>query len=172
MKKFNSDTVFDIINYTFVTLLFVLILYPVIYVCSASVSDGDALISGKVRLFPVGFNLEAYKLVFEYPGILRGYLNTIFYTFAGTFISVCLTVMAAYPLSRKDLPGRGFIMFLFTFTMLSNGGLIPTLYLWCCLCPAPSLPLTAFSMGLVYGTTIIMRWYICKIGNCILFKLT
>lgn len=126
---YTSDTIFDIFNYLFVTIIFIAVLYPVLHVCSASVSRASAIISGKVGILPVGFSLEAYKLVFNYPGIIDGYKNTVFYTLVGTLISVVLTVMAAYPLSRKDLPGRNIIMFLFTFTMLFSGGLIPTFLL-------------------------------------------
>lgn len=57
--------------------------------------------------------------------VVSSYANSIFYTVAGTFINLCMTLIAAYPLSRKDLPGRGYITFFFTFTMFIGGGMIP-----------------------------------------------
>ena len=82
--------------------------------------------AGKVFLLPVDFSLEGYKTVFKTNEVLIGYRNTIFYTVVGTFINVGMTMAAAYPLSRKDLPHRKLIMFLFTFTMIFSGGMIPT----------------------------------------------
>ena len=71
------------------------------------------------------FSLEGYKAVFSNDDIITGYMNTIFYTVCGTFVNVCVTVIAAYPLSRKDLVGQNFFAFLFSFTMLFSGGMIP-----------------------------------------------
>lgn len=120
-----SDKIFNVVNYVILSMFFVIVLYPLIYVISASFSSAEAVISGKVWLLPVDFNIEGYKAVFKHRYIMTGYGNSIFYTFTGTLINVCLTVFAAYPLSRKDFYGRGFFMFLLTFTMLFNGGLIP-----------------------------------------------
>ena len=77
-------------------------------------------------LWPVDVTLRGYKTVFEYPTVLRGYLNTFFYTFSGTLINIALTMIAAYPLARPQLPGRKGLMLLFSFTMLFSGGMIPT----------------------------------------------
>ena len=81
--------------------------------------------AGKVTLWPVDFSLRGYQAVFEYKSVFIGYRNTIFYTVVGTLINVAMTMLAAYALARKTLPGRGFFTFLFTFTMMFNGGLIP-----------------------------------------------
>jgi multiple sugar transport system permease protein/putative aldouronate transport system permease protein len=81
---------------------------------------------GRVWLWPVKPSLEGYKAVFQYNDVWIGYGNTIFYTFFGTLLNVSMTMMVAYPLSRKDFVGRNLVMFLFTFTMFFNGGLIPT----------------------------------------------
>ena len=85
----------------------------------------SAVVSGRVWLLPVGFNPGAYKAVVTYPGIWRAYANSVFYTAAGAGVSVVLTILAAYPLSRPDFRARNFYMVVFTFTMLFNGGLIP-----------------------------------------------
>lgn len=104
----------------------VVALYPLLYVVSSSFSSPEAVTSGKVFLWPVDFSLEAYKAVFEYKDIWTGYANTIFYATVGTVINVLLTLMIAYPLSRKKLYGRKQITFLLTFTMMFNAGMIPT----------------------------------------------
>ena len=99
--------------------------YPLIYIVSASFSSPQAVSAGKVVLWPVDISIEGYRAVFRDPNLLIGYRNTIFYTIAGTFINVSMTMAAAYPLSRRELVGRGIFLFLFSFTMLFNGGLIP-----------------------------------------------
>ena len=125
IRKSGSDKVFDGIVLVFLTLLLILVLYPLIYIVSASFSSASAVTSGKVILLPVDFSLEGYKAVFENKDIWLGYKNTIIYTVCGTFINVAVTLMAAYPLSRKDLKGKGILTFFFTFTMLFGGGMIP-----------------------------------------------
>ncbi len=121
-----GDKIFNIINHSILIISLLLVLYPIIFVLSASVSSPHAVMTGKVWLFPVDFSLDGYKAVFEEKDIWVGYGNSIYYTVFGTIISVIVTVMAAYPLSRKDFVGRNVIMFAFTFTMLFNGGMIPT----------------------------------------------
>ena len=103
-----------------------IVLVPLLFVLAASFSDPDLVVRGKVLLFPKGFTLKAYQMVFENKDIWKGFRNTCFYTVAGTAISVALTVLAAYPLSKKDLPGRNVLMMLILFTMYFSGGIIPT----------------------------------------------
>ncbi|MGC4106327.1 MAG: carbohydrate ABC transporter permease [Thermomicrobiales bacterium] len=121
-----GDRIFNIVNYTILLLFLLAVAYPLIYVVSASLSDPRAVISGKMWLWPVDVTLEGYRAVFRNPKIVTGFRNSLFYTVSGTVISVTLTLLAAYPLSRRDLKGRGIVMGLFLFTMLFNGGLIPT----------------------------------------------
>ena len=121
-----ADKVFHVLNYTFLTIVAIVILMPLMNVVSSSLSDPWALGRGSVRLFPVGFNLEAYRLLLNQQTLMTGFYNTIFYTVTGTTLNVVITVMCAYPLSRNDLVGRKLIMFYFTFTMLFSGGMIPT----------------------------------------------
>ena len=111
-----------------VVMIFLLIvtLYPLIYVLSASFSSPQAVGNGQVVLWPVDFSIRGYQEVFEYQVVWLGYKNTIFYTLVGTAINVVMTMMAAFALSKKTLPGRTFFTFLFTFTMLFSGGLVPT----------------------------------------------
>ncbi|WP_284639420.1 carbohydrate ABC transporter permease [Paenibacillus silviterrae] len=120
-----SDKIFYLINDLILLFALLIVLYPLIYVFSASFSDKLAIISGKVFLWPVDFSLEGYIAVFKDSRIMPAYGNTIFYTVVGTTINVVLTILAAYPLSRKTMVGRNLIMYLFAFTMLFHGGLIP-----------------------------------------------
>lgn len=121
-----EDKIFTVVNYTILCLVLVIVLYPLIYILSASFSSTQAVVAGKVRFLPVEFSLDGYKAIFKTDQIWVGYMNSIKYAFFGTLVNVVITIMAAYPLSRKDLYGRGFFMAIFTFTMLFNGGLIPT----------------------------------------------
>ena len=126
IRESRVDRIFNLVNYTILTVFLLIILYPLIYVVSASFSDGAAVISGRVVLWPVDFSLEAYKKIFQYESIWTGYSNSLFYAVVGTVVNVTLTLFAAYPLSRPDLYGRKLILGLFVFTMFFNGGLIPT----------------------------------------------
>jgi putative aldouronate transport system permease protein len=119
------DRFFLMFNDMILLAALLLVLYPVIYIVSSSFSSPIAVSSGKVVLYPVDFSLRGYKAVFEYRDIVKGFANTIFYTISGTLINLTMTILAAYPLSRKRMPGKGIIMFLFTFTMIFSGGLIP-----------------------------------------------
>lgn len=103
----------------------VIIAYPLFFVVIASFSDPQAVLGGKITFWPVGFNLESYKMILKEPKIWNGYRNTIFYTVLGTFINFILTTLTAYPLSRKDMPCRKLLTFFITFTMLFGGGMIP-----------------------------------------------
>ena len=104
----------------------IVVLYPLIFVVSASFSDPDYVLNGEVVLLPKGITFEAYKMVFQNSDIWTGYMNSIIYTLFGTFISMFLTVCLAYPLSRKDMPHRRLLTLLIIFTMYFNGGMIPT----------------------------------------------
>ena len=120
------DRVFNVVNYLVLALFLVVVLYPLIYIVSASFSSAAAVTSGEVWLWPVDVTLDGYEAIFKHHLLVRGFLNSLFYTVVGTAVSVTLTILAAYPLSRKDLYGGGPIMFLFFFTLLFSGGLIPT----------------------------------------------
>jgi putative aldouronate transport system permease protein len=121
-----GDLIFVTVIYIILIFLFILVLYPLIFVLSASFSDPDMVGSGQMILWPVGFTLSGYKYVFGYQEIWTGYANTIFYTFVGTAFNLIVTLTCAYSLSRKDLYGRNFVMTLFIVTMYFSGGLIPT----------------------------------------------
>lgn len=128
IRESGSDRVFTIVNYVILSIVLILVLYPLIYVVSASFSSSYAVLSGKVWLWPVEPSLDGYKAVFKNKNIVTGFQNTVFYTAVGTFINVIMTILAAYPTSRRDFRGRNFFMLLFVFTMMFSGGLIPTYF--------------------------------------------
>jgi multiple sugar transport system permease protein/putative aldouronate transport system permease protein len=107
-------------------ILLVIIVYPLIYMVSSSFSSGRAVSSGRVVLLPVEPTLDGYHTVFSYKSVLLGYRNTILYTVVGTSLNVMMTLIAAFPLSRKNFQGRNFYMTLFIITMFFSGGLIPS----------------------------------------------
>lgn len=126
IKDTRGDRVFMAINYLALTILLLIVLYPLVYILSASFSDPRAVTSGKVWLWPVDPTLKGYEAIFKNKLLVSGFANALFYTTVGTLINVVMTILAAYPLSRPDLPGRGFLTILFFFTTLFSGGLIPT----------------------------------------------
>ena len=124
-----TDKVLDIVNHLILGIAVLLVLYPMYFVVIASFSDPVAINNGQVRLLPIGFNTLGYQKIFENVKIWRSYSNTIFYTVVGTSINIILTMMLAYPLSRKNFFAKGPLMIFVMFTMYFQGGLIPT-YLW------------------------------------------
>lgn len=121
-----TDRMFMIVIGILLLTITAIVLVPLIYVVASSFSSPQAVISGQVSLWPVDFTTRGYVTALSNPRVLVGFLNTIMYTAGGTAISVTMTVLIAYPLSRPDLPGRGIILGLLIFTMLFQGGLIPT----------------------------------------------
>lgn len=126
VKETKRDKIFLGINYLIVTFALVIVLYPLIYVVSASISSPQYVASGEMWLLPKGITWEGYQRVFENSQIWRGYANTIVYTVVGTCISLIITIPAAYALSRKDFVGRNFFTGMFMVTMFFGGGMVPT----------------------------------------------
>ena len=121
-----GDKIFDIIVWLLVILAIVFCVYPFLYVLSVSLSDGAAVNRGDVWLLPVGFDLKAFKMVLGYKDLWTSYGNTVIYTVAGTICNVAFSILAAYPLSRKQFFLRKKLNFFLAFTMYFSGGLIPT----------------------------------------------
>ncbi|MFC9707788.1 carbohydrate ABC transporter permease [Paenibacillus sp. NPDC056933] len=126
IKESAVDKTFLITIYILLSIVALVVIYPLIFIVSSSISSPAAVTSGRVWLWPVDISFNGYKTLFNTPEILIGYGNSIFYTVAGTLISVALTIMIAYPLSRKTFFGRNTLMMVITFTMIFSGGLIPT----------------------------------------------
>lgn len=129
IKQSGEDRVFSIIAYTLATLALLVTLYPLIYCVSASFSSPLEVVKGNVLLFPKDVTMIAYKTVAKNHSMLIGYRNTIIYTVIGTSINLLMTIMVAYPLSKKDFRGRNLIAILFTVTLFFSGGMIPNFLL-------------------------------------------
>ena len=125
VRESRGDRVYYAIVYFVLLLLALIVVYPLYFVVIASFSSADAVLAGKVYLFPVDIDFTGYIRCFERTDIWIGYGNTIWYTLAYTILSVVFTVTAAWALSRKTLPFRKFWMIFFTITMFFGGGLIP-----------------------------------------------
>lgn len=125
VKMSPGDKALTVFNYVFCFLAACITLYPLIYVFSMSISAPEAVISNTVTLLPKGFSTKAYEMIFRNKDVWRSYYNTVWYTVVGTAISTSLTMMAAYPLSRKQFFLRRQLSFFFTLSMFFSGTLVP-----------------------------------------------
>ena len=126
IKRTPGEWAFDIINTIILIQIIVVTLYPFVYVLFASISNPSMIASHTgLLLWPIGFDLSSYKAVLENPNILMGYKNTIFYVLVGTSVSLLMTILTAYVLSRKGYMLKRFLTFMAVFTMFFSGGLIP-----------------------------------------------
>jgi len=121
-----ASRTFDVINVVFLCLLSLSFLYPVFYVIAISLSSPTPIITGKVTFYPIDFTVSAYKHIFRDSSIINAFVFTTQLTVAGTAVSLIITSLAAYPLTRKQLKGSGAIMKIIVFTMYFSGGMIPT----------------------------------------------
>ena len=126
IKDAIEDRIIGVAVSSILILICLIIMYPLIFMVTASISDPFTVASGQIWLFPKGITFDAYSRVFKNPDIMMGYGNTIIYTVVGTLINVFLTMLTAYPLTRKDLKYRNILSAVFAFTMLFGGGMIPT----------------------------------------------
>lgn len=122
-----GERIFKVINYIILFTVMVIALYPCWFVLVASLSNPDQIYnSNGILLWPKDFGLYSYSSVLEYEFLWIGYRNTIFYTIFGTALSVVLTILGAFGLSRKGLPGKNIILGFIMVTMYFSGGMIPT----------------------------------------------
>ena len=126
MKRWNREKIFDVAIAIIMGLVALLFLLPLLNVLACSFSSPERVVAGEVGLFPVEFTVRGYQEVFANDSLMRGFLNTLFYTFLGTVIQVTLQMLCAYPLSRSDFKGRKFLNIFLTLTMFVSGGMIPT----------------------------------------------
>ena len=126
MKRWNREKIFDVAIAIIMGLVALLFLLPLLNVLACSFSSPEKVVAGEVGLFPVEFNVRGCQEVFANDSLMRGFLNTLFYTFLGTVIQVTLQMLCAYPLSRPDFKGRKFLNIFLTLTMFVSGGMIPT----------------------------------------------
>lgn len=121
-----SDKVFDFVVFTLLTLVMLVVAYPLYFVIISSFSDPKAVAAGNVTLYPIGFTLEGYAKVMEEENVIRGFLNSLYYTVLGVSINLLVTLPTSYALSRKEFFARKPITMFYLFTMFVGGGLIPT----------------------------------------------
>jgi putative aldouronate transport system permease protein len=126
IKESYGSRLFDMLNIALMILLIVVMMYPMVFVFSASISDNAMVSSGRVVLWPKSVTLLAYKRIVFNPDIWISYWNTIRYSLVHTLLTLIATSAMAYPLAKKWLPGRRTILLLAAFTLLFGGGLIPT----------------------------------------------
>ncbi len=124
-RESGSDRIFYAVNLAILLLLAAIVVYPLYFIVIASISNADAVLGGRVFLYPVDITLVGYSKIVERTDVWRGYLNTIIYTFLSTLLSLFVTILAGWALSRKTLPFRKFFMVFFIITMFFGGGLIP-----------------------------------------------
>lgn len=125
MKVSKGDRIFNIINAVVMAIICIVIVYPIYYVAIASVTDPVVVSTGVPLFYPVKLYLKGYETTLNYTPLWTSYKNTIIYTVVGTLVSLFCTIPAGYALSRKDMPGRRGLIFVFTFTMFFSGGIIP-----------------------------------------------
>lgn len=126
IKQTGADKAFDAVNMILMIFALLVVAYPLIYILSCSFSDPKAVTAGKIWLYPVDFSVYGYETVLKFNNIWTGYWNSLVYMVLGTVVGLITTVCAAYPLSKRDLKGRGLFNAIFFFTMLFNGGIVPT----------------------------------------------
>lgn len=126
LRETKADKVFDKINCLIAILILLIVAYPIWIVIISSISDPYALLAGKVKILPVGFTLDGYSAIFRHKQVWTGMYNSVLYTVFGTLVNMFMTIIAAYPLSRKDFTLNAPLSLLFAFTMWFSGGLIPT----------------------------------------------
>lgn len=125
LKRKRNDTIFYLINAFLLGVVALIVLYPLYFIIIASISDPDAVLAGKVVLYPVDITLSGFQKIMERTDVWRGYLNTIIYTVITVVLSLVVTIPAGWALSRKTLPGKKFWMIYFIIPMFFGGGLIP-----------------------------------------------
>lgn len=127
IRKKPSRLLFEFLNMVFMLFMIVISFYPILYVVFASFSDSDALVrnGGQMLFRPLGFTLNAYKSAFMNPNIVSGYMNTLFIVVVGLVVSMLLSIVGAYFLSRKNLMFQKGITMMIMITMWFSGGLIP-----------------------------------------------
>lgn len=126
MRATTGEKIFYVINYIILSLIALSCIIPLMNVIALSLSNADAIMSGKVSLIPVGWTLFSFKSLIEGTPIINAFWNSVEITIIGTILSLVVTIMAAYPLSRKQFYARNFFTMAMVFTMIFSGGLIPT----------------------------------------------
>ena len=126
LKRARADVIYDTVIFIILTILFLLVAYPLYFVIISSISDPIEVSAGKVTIAPVGFTLDGYKEVFKTKTVMRGYLNSLIITVLGTSINLLVTIPTSYALSRPDFTLKRPITLFYILTMFVGGGMMPT----------------------------------------------
>ncbi len=129
IQQSTGERIFDVANVIFLSLFAFAALYPFLNTIANSLSSNRAILAGEVYLWPIEINFEAYNQIWMDPYLFKAMRNTVILTVFGTAINMVATILAAYPLSRPQFPGKNLIMVMITITMFFGGGLIPTFVL-------------------------------------------
>lgn len=121
-----SDVIYDTILFILISLVFLVVAYPLYFVIISSVSDPIAVSNGEVTFYPIGFTLDGYREVFKTNTVVRGFLNSLLYTVCGVSVNLLVTLPTGYALSRKDFALKKFVTFFYMLTMFIGGGMMPT----------------------------------------------
>lgn len=121
-----SDIIYDTILFILLSLVFLVVAYPLYFVIISSVSDPIAVSNGEVTFYPIGFTLDGYREVFKTNTVVRGFLNSLLYTVCGVSVNLLVTLPTGYALSRKDFALKKFVTFFYMLTMFIGGGMMPT----------------------------------------------
>lgn len=121
-----GEKVFDAFIYIILAVCFLLWLFPLLYVVLASVTPYEDVVKASLVIIPSRITMEGYRFIIDNSNMVQAFGNTTFITVVGTLVSMAVSILMAFPLSKKDLPGRGLILKLLVFTMYFSGGLIPT----------------------------------------------
>ncbi|MFS0723101.1 carbohydrate ABC transporter permease [Paenibacillus sp. 1P07SE] len=126
MKSTRGEKIFYFINSAILLLLGITCLFPLVNTIALSLSDLQPIASGRVTFYPIGWNTDAFAMLFGGTRIIPAFWNSVVITVVGVIFSMSVTIMTAYPLSRRIFFGRRFFTLAMVFTMLFSGGLIPT----------------------------------------------
>lgn len=125
-RRSHQDKIFDAVLFVILTIVLIVVAYPLYFVIISSFSDPIPVARGQVTFLPIGFTLDGYKAVLGEKNVMRGFQNSIVYTVIGVAFNLFLTIPTGYALSRKDFFARKYIMFFYIFTMFVGGGMMPT----------------------------------------------
>lgn len=160
IKMSLGEKIFTVFNYLLFTLIGIITLFPFLNIIAKSFSSEAAVISGKVSIIPVEFQLGTYKYVLANKQFINSFKISVFVTVVGTLLSLVMTVVAAYPLSKPRLRGRKVFTLIYIFTMLFSGGLVPTYILMSNLRLVNKLPILILpSLISVYNMLIIKSYF-------------
>lgn len=126
IKRSREDVIYDAVIFVILTLILIIVAYPLYFIIISSISDPKAVAGGKVIFKPIGFTLQGYAEVFKDDRIMKSFFNSLVYTTCGTLLNLAVTLPTAYALSRTKFFAKKFVTTFYMITMFIGGGMIPT----------------------------------------------